>query len=395
MSSKVTAVPAVKRWPAWLPMVFAAFAVLGFVSGGWQVVLADLQRALALTDGALGAALTLGALGSLPAMWLGGRAADRWGARPLMAVAGVLLVAALLAVATLRQGWLLAPIMFVYFAGFGGYDVGINTAAIRLEQIGGWRFMPYAHAAFSLGSATGAASAGLLLVGQVPFRLILGGLGLVVAGFIALVALRREGAPPPVPATAPGPTLATRGLFALALLWPIALIAMASAVAEGTLENWTSIYLRSYLTLPVALGAAGVLVFQSAMFTGRLAAGRLLARLSRRTFIGLAGLLITVGMALALATTRAPLVLAGFLLVGLALAGLIPTAFSLAGDAAPEHAGRALSTVTLVGYVGFLGAPLLIGTLADHFGLRAALAILLAVGVIIAGLSRFLQPRRA
>ena len=394
MTTKVNAAAGLAGWPAWLPIVFAAFGVLGFISGGWQVVLADVKRALALSDGALGAALTLGALGSLPAMWLGGRAADRWGARAVIVIAGTALAAGLVAVSVLQQAWLLAPILFVYFAGFGAYDVGINTAAIRLEQMGGRLFLPYAHAAFSLGSVLGAVSAGVLLVGQVPFRGILVGLAAVMAGLVLVVGARPQGAPGPVPVAARAPNQSMGSLFALAALWPIALIATATGLAEGTLENWTGIYLRTYLTLPVVLGAAGVVVFHLAMLTGRLAAGRLLARVSRRTFIGAAGLLVAVGITLALATTQAALILAGFLLVGLALAGIIPTAFSLAGDLAPNRAGQALSTVTVIGYLGFLFGPVIIGTLADNFSLRAALGTVLVAGLVVAGLSRLLARNR-
>jgi MFS family permease len=226
----------------------------------------------------------------------------------------------------------------------------------------------------------------------VPFRLVIGGLALVVTGMVAVVVARRQGAPAPASAVQPPQARPGRLLYGLGLLWPIALIATGSALGEGTLENWTSIYLRTYLALPVALGASGVLIFHGAMFAGRRAAGGLTARLGRQRFLGLAGLLMTGGMGLALATTRVPLILAGFLLVGLALAGLIPTAFSLAGDAAPHQAGRALSTVTLIGYLGFLGGPLLIGTLADRFGLRAALGVVMLAGAGVAALSRRVAP---
>ncbi len=395
MTSGANTIPTVRSRPAWLPLVFGAFGLLGFMFGGWVVVLPDLKLALALSDGALGTALSLGALGSLPAMWLGGRAADRFGPRLLLLAGGLALAGAIAIVAVLPAPILLVPVLWLYSAGFGTFDVGINTAAIRLEQTTGRRLLPYAHAMFSGGSALGALSAGLLLAAQVPFRLVYIGLAVLVAGYALFAWTRRVGAPQPAPMLpqAAGQPAGV-SLFRMGALWPVALLAMATALGEHILETWTSIYLRTYLALPVVLGASGVVVFHAAMLTGRVAAGRLLGRVRRRTYVGWAGLVIVLGMSLALATTQAPLILAGFMLVGLALAGLIPTAFSLAGDLAPDRAGQATAAVTLVGYSGALLGPVLIGRLADAFGLRAALGVLILAGAAVALLSRFLKARQ-
>jgi hypothetical protein len=49
-----------------LILVFSAFALFGLLFGVWQAVLPDLQRALRLSPGALGTALTGGFLASFP-----------------------------------------------------------------------------------------------------------------------------------------------------------------------------------------------------------------------------------------------------------------------------------------------------------------------------------------
>jgi MFS family permease len=76
-------------------------------------------------------------------------------------------------------------------------------------------------------------------------------------------------------------------------------------------------------------------------------------------------------------------VVCGFLVVGLALSGVAPIAFSAAGDLAPERAGGAISVVTTLGYGGFLLGPVVVGGLAELFGLRIALGTIAAAGVLI------------
>lgn len=103
---------------------------------------------------------------------------------------------------------------------------------------------------------------------------------------------------------------------------------------------------------------------------------------NRTTLLG-AGLLTAAGMGLALATGEPSLVVCGFLLVGLALSGVAPIAFSSAGDLAPERAGSAISVVTTLGYGGSLLGPLAVGGLAALLGLRIALGIIAAAGLVI------------
>jgi MFS family permease len=66
-----------------------AFEMFGFVTGVWEVLLADLRTALTISTGAFDAALTAGFAGAFPAMILAGRISDRTGPRKLIGVTAV------------------------------------------------------------------------------------------------------------------------------------------------------------------------------------------------------------------------------------------------------------------------------------------------------------------
>ena len=87
------------------------------------------------------------------------------------------------------------------------------------------------------------------------------------------------------------------------------------------------------------------------------------------------------------------LVVAGFLVVGLALSAVVPIAFSVAGDLAPERAGGAVSVVTTLGYGGFLMGPVIVGGLAELLSLRIALGIIGMAGSLIFVLASRLKIR--
>jgi MFS family permease len=66
-------------------------------------------------------------------------------------------------------------------------------------------------------------------------------------------------------------------------------------------------------------------------------------------------------------------------------------AFSVAGELVPDRAGSAVSVVTTIGYGGFLLGPPLVGGIAEVTGLRIALGIIAAAGLMVFALSLSLR----
>lgn len=91
--------------------------------------------------------------------------------------------------------------------------------------------------------------------------------------------------------------------------------------------------------------------------------------------------------------TQTLLVVAGFMVVGVALPAVVPIAFSGAGGLAPDHAGVAVSVVTTLGHGGFFMGPVLIGVLTEAFGLRLALGTVMITGVLVVAISPLLGAR--
>jgi MFS family permease len=86
-----------------------------------------------------------------------------------------------------------------------------------------------------------------------------------------------------------------------------------------------------------------------------------------------------------------PITLAGWLLFGLGLSGILPRVYTAAGYLGRADSGRTLSHVVSFGYVGLLAGPAVIGWLGGMVGLT--LALLVPLAFCAAGL--FLAPQVA
>ena len=368
-----------------LSVLLGAFGTFGLFSGTFAVQLADLSRALDLSPGPLGFALFVGAAASILAMALLGWTADRLGRRVFLMISGGGMGAGIAALAFVGGYAALIAALVVLHAAAGLYDVGINAAAVDLEKATGRRLMAVLHASFSAGGVVGALSSGALLSAGVDYRHVYLGvllpLGTVIFA-VATLPFPPPGEPPDHEDRSERPAL----YRSLPLLL-IAVIATLALLSEGEMEHWSGVYLRQTLGLSALVGGSGVAVFYAAMVVGRLGAAFVIARFGNRLTLRAAGLLAAGGMTLALATREPPLVIAGFLVVGLALSAVVPIAFSAAGDLAPERAGAAISVVTTLGYGGFLLGPVIVGGLAEISGLRIALWIIAVSGLLIFALA--------
>jgi MFS family permease len=112
-----------------------------------------------------------------------------------------------------------------------------------------------------------------------------------------------------------------------------------------------------------------------------------LRRFGERKAVQAAGLLAAAGLLIAVTAPNALGAIGGLLLVGFAVAPVVPTTLSLAGRSAPGRSGQAVATTTAAGYGAFIVSPLGIGLLAQATSLRLALALLIVTSLGIAGLA--------
>ena len=354
--------------------VFAGFFLYAFGMGGIFPRLGELQRAMAVGEGALGLALIGAACGTLLSLSLAGPLVERVGHRRALLV----LLPALpffYALAGLAGGPL-AMFLCLVPAGLcmGAIELVVNLEADRVEHQGGRRIMNRAHAFWSIGffsaglvgalAARWAIAPALQLAVMVP--LSLGLCALLLGRFDA--APQRSGAPA---LAQPRLVRPTRAIGALVLM------TLSALVLEGAGFDWSAIYMRDAFAANPFVGALAVTVGAMMQALTRYLADPFVerhgARAVARTLLavlGLGDLLVSFAPAPALA-------LLGFGLMGVGSSVLFPLAMSAAAQRSDRPAAANVAALAQIAFVSFLLAPPLLGLAAEQLGIRWAFGLVL------------------
>jgi MFS family permease len=184
------------------------------------------------------------------------------------------------------------------------------------------------------------------------------------------------------------------GAAVYATLVALVIIAIAGATVEDAGSSWATLYLRDSLGAPGPLAAFGYVALVGFMFIGRMIGDRLVDRFGERSVTRTGGLIATAGMGAALAFPTVPGTVAGFAAAGFGVATLIPAAMHGADELPGMRPGTGLTAVTWLMRVGFFGAPLIVGVVADATSLRVGLLSVPVAGLLVIALSGALSARR-
>jgi MFS family permease len=270
--------------------------------------------------------------------------------------------------------------------------------------------MPSFHAAYSLGGLLGSlvggavadhvgAPAHLGVVGLVSLAAVVG-LGVQLLRCPTLNSERRHAAvpvdaaaadssagaavaeEPPLPSSPSAQAQTARQVSIV--LYIFSVIVLCSSFGEGAMADWGALHLRTDLHTSQGLAAAGFASFSIAMFVGRMSGSWVLRTIGRTAVLAGGCLMAGVGMLAAALLPQLPVVLVGFVLVGIGLSNAFP---ATVGQAGVLRGPTGVATASTFGYSGFLTGPPLIGFLADRFGLPIAMTSISVLATVAAAIA--------
>ncbi|WP_122003822.1 MFS transporter [Serratia marcescens] len=346
----------------------AIFFLAGLGMAAWAPLIPFVKARLGIDDGALGLLLFCLAAGSMAIMPFAGYLIAKLGCRAVLLGAGALLCIDLPLLALLDAPLLMGAALGVFGAVNGIMDVAMNSQAIIVERESGQAKMSGFHGFYSLGGIAGAGGVSLLLLAGLAPTQAIGLIALLIAILLLIVAgdllahggigeRRRGGA---------------RWALAHGKILFIALLCFFVFLTEGAMLDWSALFLHSERGVAKSQAGIGFTLYAVAVACGRLYGDRLIGAVGRYRTLLLGSLCAAAGVLLTVTVPLASAAFGGLMLAGLGIANIVPILFNAVGNQKQVPPGQAFPAVTLVGYLGLLTGPALIGFIANYTSLALA-----------------------
>jgi len=372
--------------------VSAMFFINGFTVGHWATKIPVLVERLDITEAVLGRLIILFGIGAVAALIAGAWAVTRYGSPIVLRWTSLLLIPSL-PLLTLAPDLLWTAVAMLWLGMFlGAMDNAMNANGVAVEVELNKPVMSSYHGFWSLGGMVGGLTGGAMIVW-------LGEMGhaLTVAAITAAVTFWtwrhfwKGSVDDAAGRTATQNAPRQAGIPRVTGIYVLGVVTMLCFAAEGTIIDWSALYLRDELEAPLLISGYAFAAFSATMAAMRFLGDGLRGRVGDRPLFVGCGVLTAIGLAIAGAANGIAIVCLGFFVAGVGMANLVPVLFSTAGRYRGLQPSIAIAVITTFGYAGLLFIPAFVGFIAENFSLAAVFA---GWGVIVAvlGLCGFVLP---
>jgi MFS family permease len=350
----------------------------GFGFASWASRIPEVREGLSLTNAQLGLLLLVLSVGSVTALPTSGALVHRFGVARIVQLGVALdvlgLVGAGVSADVVGSVVLTGAFLVSYGVGVAVWDVAMNVEGAAVEHGLGRSIMPRFHAAWSVGSVSGALLGAAAVGIGLPMVWHLSGAAAIMVA-IAIPGtrsfLRSHGDEP-----ADGDGAAAEPALLAAWLEPrtllIGVMMLSLALTEGIANDWLAVALIDGYDVAHWVGVAGFGLFVTMMTLGRFFGPNLLDRHGRVPVLWATMATAGVGVLLIVYGGSVALVAVGIVMWGVGASLGFPVGISAASDD-PARAAARVSVVSSIAYAAFLAGPPVVGFIANHVGTLHAL----------------------
>lgn len=366
--------------------LFMFFFLPGLLMASWATRTPAIRDILSVSTAEMGAVLFGLSIGSMSGILCSAWLVKRFGTRKVIrttmtcAVGGMVILSVAL--------WCASPLIFalglaVFGASFGAAEVAINVEGAAVERELNKTVLPMMHGFYSFGTLAGAGVGMALTALSVPpnIHIILAAAVAIAPIFIAIRAIP-DGTSKNASEDA---HLQEKGLpfYRDIQLLLIGVVVLAMAFAEGSANDWLPLLMVDGHGFSPTSGSLIYAGFTLGMTVGRFTGGWFIDRYSRVTVVRASALMGALGIGLIIFVDSDWVAGVSVILWGLGASLGFPLTISAASDTGPDAPTR-VSVVATTGYLAFLVGPPLLGYLGEHYGLRSAMMVVLALVILAA-----------
>jgi FHS family glucose/mannose:H+ symporter-like MFS transporter len=346
-------------------------------------VAADLRARLQLNELESGALFSILPLGIIAGSIIFGPVADKYGYKMLLVVSALCLFVGFEGLAFTGSSSLLK--VFILLIGIGGGTVNGATNALvsdisEKEKVASISLLGVFYGTGALGMPLVLG----LLKSRVSSEIIVACVGVLT--FIAGVFFLLIKFPPPKQARGV-PLSRSMKMAKDKVLLVIALFLCFQSGFEGIINNWTTTYLAGKLGVEQNKALFALSSFVAGMVIMRLLMGSVFRQLPAGKLLTISFFLMLTGLVVLKTGASLSVSVAGLVLLGAGLSGGFPIMLGIVGSLYAEMSGTAFSLVFFIALIGNTLINLLMGAVAQKFGIDHLITFAFAETVVMILLS--------
>lgn len=371
--------PARVRHALWASLIAVYFN--GMLYAVWGINIPLIREKFDLSEGTLSIALAAVAFGGIATMARASHVISLTGSRFSALLSGIMMALSGASILLVPHFLPLLVLLLIFGMFAAANDVSLNTQVASLERLAGRPLIGALHGSFSAGGLSGAilstlwqggnwpAAANFYIPALVGVAAIILSFRFMIPGTTEIQSVQKAGHVSPC-ASPQLQKAARQRLYFLGIL------AFSAMVVEGALYDWAAVYMRDVVKVPPGWVGYGYAAFSIGLVTGRVSGDWIRMRMAHQVLIIAGWIVAGAGLTAVLSLMSPAVVVAGFFLTGIGLANINPLVFSTSARLAVEAGippSEGLGITTRIGYTGLLAGPLLVGPVAEYFGLRLSL----------------------
>jgi MFS family permease len=361
------------------------FISVGFLFGNWATLIPYIKQKFDLDDAQLGLLLLSMPIGATVMNPFSTYFINRFGMLNTTIFGLILLVVTYILPVSFYYLPLVSAGLVLVGISLSVTNVAMNTCVTSLEHQYGINIMSTCHGMFSAGLMFGSITASILRGMKIEPVFQMTVIAVVITALVILLRPTILGIHEEkfIDEGGDGETsLGAKFILPKGALLLMVLISLCTNVTEGTMADWTAVYMREIVHTDdyfIGWGLAGYSMFMS---LGRFLGDALIPRFGGNAVLCIGGIIAALGIVLAIIFPYTITSILGFTLVGAGVSCGAPILYGSAARVPGMAKGAGLATLNTFSMGGFLAGPVLIGFISKSVNLPFAFSMVAVLAIV-------------
>lgn len=352
------------------------FFISGFGYSSWASRIPAIKSQLHLSEAEFGAVLFAFPIGLMLTMPFTKRILNLFSSRYCMLLGAILFNIVLALPGFAAFVWQLVIILLIFGGSRNILNLSMNAQALEVQRLYPKSIMTTFHAVWSLAGFAGAGLGYVMVAQRIDPSFHLLGISVAMLAVTACfypMTLECE------------PSREKKKFFSMPdkTLMKFAIICFVSMACENTMYDWSGIYFQNVLHASQKITTAAFVFFMTAVTLGRFLGDYVVMRFGIKNILFYSAILISIGFLISFLLPFVIPTIIGFVMIGVGVSCTVPLVFSIAGKSKSLSSGSALTSISTIGYLGFLVVPPMVGFISEAVSMKWAFLIMALLGGVM------------